>query len=74
MQANFKKLLSYEIEYFDLPENNPSVLSARLVSNCEKINSLGGSIFRLVLQLPLSMIAYWISEPRTSEFLRINII
>jgi ABC-type multidrug transport system fused ATPase/permease subunit len=55
-KQTFKKLLSYEIEYFDLPESNPSVISARLSSDCEKINSLGGSIFGLVLGIISSLV------------------
>jgi ATP-binding cassette subfamily B (MDR/TAP) protein 1 len=54
-KESFKKLLSYEIEHFDLPENNPSVISARLNTDCEKINSLGGSVFGLVLGIVSSL-------------------
>ena len=50
-------MISYETAFYDLPENNCSALSAKLSNDCEKVNSLGGSIFGILLGLVSSIIA-----------------
>ncbi|CAG9331647.1 unnamed protein product [Blepharisma stoltei] len=42
-----KSLLNYDQKYFDKPSSNPSTLSYRLASDCEKISSIGGPILGL---------------------------
>ena len=56
-RMSFKAMISYETAFYDLPENNCSALSAKLSNDCEKVNSLGGSIFGILLGLVSSIIA-----------------
>mmetsp|Transcript_503 Transcript_503/g.539 ORF Transcript_503/g.539 Transcript_503/m.539 type:complete len:482 (+) Transcript_503:960-2405(+) len=52
---SFKAMLSYEAAFFDLPENNCSVLSSRLSNDCERVNGLGGSVLGITVGIVTSL-------------------
>lgn len=53
--ASFKALLSYDAAFFDIKENNSSVLTSKLCNDCEKLNGLGGHIIGLVMSIFISL-------------------
>ena len=54
-KLSFKAMISYESAFYDIPENNCSALAAKLSNDCERVNSLSGSIFGVFLGLISSL-------------------
>ena len=54
-QESFKSLLNYDLSFFDT--TNSTVLATQLNSDCEKVNSLGGSVLGFITGVLASVIA-----------------
>lgn len=56
-KMGFKSLLSYEPGYFDMPQQNSTVIASRLSTDCEKLNTIGGTIIGLMIGLIAGLLA-----------------